>query len=104
MNVASAAALVSEPLSSACVCTFAIVRPSEPATPTEAAAPESASLEEPAPPLEASTSTDAADAVPAIDASLATFTNVIATPAPTAAEPPVADPSAFDAAATVSEA
>jgi hypothetical protein len=35
---------------------------------------------------------------------LATFANVIATPAPTAAEPPAALPSAFDAAAAISDA
>jgi hypothetical protein len=103
LNVASADGALTEPVSSACVCTFAIVRPSDPATPTDAAAPETPSLEYPAPPLVASTSTDRAEAVPAIDASLVTFANVIATPAPIAAEPPVADPSAFEAAAAVSD-
>ncbi len=34
---------------------------------------------------------------------LVTFASVIATPAPIAAEPPVAEPSAFDAAAAVSD-
>ena len=38
-----------------------------------------------------------------IDASLTTFASVIATPAATAAEPPVAEPSAFEAAAAVSD-
>ena len=42
-------------------------------------------------------------AVPVIAAALATFASVIATPAPIAAEPPVAWPSAFEAAAGVSE-
>ena len=51
----------------------------------------------------ASTSTDPADAVPAIDASLTMLASVIATPAPIAAEPPVAEPSAFEAAAAVSD-
>ena len=45
LNVESAAGAVTEPVSSADVFTFAIVSPSEPATPTEAAAPETPSLE-----------------------------------------------------------
>ena len=44
-SVASADGELNEPVSSAEVDTFAIVRPSEPATPTEAAAPEMPSLE-----------------------------------------------------------
>ena len=41
--------------------------------------------------------------MPAIEASLVTSARVIATPAPTAADPPVAEPSAFEAAAAVSD-
>lgn len=103
LKVAFAAGALRVPLRDASVCTFAIVRPSEPATPTDAAAPEIPSLDAPAPPLAASTETVGADAVPAIDASLATVSSVIATPTPIAAEPPVALPSAFAAADTVSD-
>jgi len=88
--VASADGDVNEPVSSAFVATLAIVSPSEPATPTDAAAPEMPSLEQPAPPVVASRSSNVADAAPAIVAVLVTFASVIATPAPTAAEPPVA--------------
>jgi hypothetical protein len=75
----------------------------EPATETDPAAPEIASLEKLAPAcVSASMSSDAAETGPAeSEASLVTFANVIATPAPIAAEPPVAEPSAFDFAAAV---
>jgi hypothetical protein len=91
--------------SRASVLTFAIVNPSEPATETPAAAPDFASLPKLAPAC-VSASMSSPPALPAADeeASLAAFASVIATPAPIAADPPVADPSATDFAAGVSDA
>jgi len=45
LNVTAAPDAPTPPVSNASVCTFAIVNPSEPATPTDAAAPETPSLE-----------------------------------------------------------
>jgi hypothetical protein len=100
--IPTAPALVAEPVSAECVLRFAIVSANEPATATEAAAPELASLENVAPPCNcASTEIDGAETVPSSNASLVTFANVIPTPTPIAAEPPVADPSPFDFADAV---
>ena len=45
LNVTAGAGPLTPPVSNASVCTFAIVNPSDPATPTDAAAPEMPSLE-----------------------------------------------------------
>jgi hypothetical protein len=90
--------------SCAVVFTSMLLSASEPATDTDPAAPEIASLPKPdAACVSASRSRPPAVPVAADDAWLATFASVIATPAPIAAEPPVAEPSAFDFAVGVSE-
>lgn len=103
LTVASADGEENEPVRCAAVQTFSTVIANDPATPTDAAAPEIASLVVPAPPVVASRSSDEPDAVPSTDALFATSARVIATPAPTAAVPPVDDPSPFEPAATVSD-
>ena len=95
---------VEEPdFSSASVLMLTMFKANEPAIDAEPAAPEVASLEKVAPAcVSAATSSEVAEKrPPSSDASFVRFASVIATPAPIAAEPPVALPSAFDFAAAV---
>jgi hypothetical protein len=86
------------PLGVAVVVIFPIVRANEPAKPTDAAAPLFALDEMSVDVVSAVSAMPCALAPPAMSEAVVTLASVIATPAPTAALPPVALPSAIDAA------